>query len=856
MDRSRSGQVSRADNLDSILSIGDILMLSQTAWKIGRAFSSGRRSSPAEFKAIESELNLLSKSLKSFAETLFAEDENMLLQADRRTQNGVATILLSCQQTLQDLESLVEQYQVIRRTETRSGYTVDRSWSELVLTNFGKMMWTTEGGDIHSLKTMLRMHTGTITLTVQALQEYVQPVDVPQTRTDSEYRNSVERLEEMVTPMADKIDDIHKRPDSNLNGKIEDVQNWVMTYAHINPPPPPSSHEQEGSIAGSMYSRSSSDPSERGRERPSRRANMSPTHERKPFSSTTSLRTPDLVGSEASSVASPLQTSAYGGSENSSVFDGYDTGTDARGPGSSLGSLREQEEADFGNPNPNPVYTQRRSSRSTGQSSSRKTQQDPRRSGMIARGGITELEGISQPPFFRQVSKDAMQQNQPTVSPDSELSMRTNSLSMNSERPLPPRKASSSSRSGPTSGASSTASRRTPQPYPDSIPVHDHSDDPIPVTTPPLDGPLFSGSRALRSAASNYHPAPSVSSGRSYSTSAPTVTGAPERTSTPDQEDFEHELFKNSAILCDLPAKLVDYTLPSKDEGRPWDLEMEKAAEEARICIVRKRNNINDTIRFTTSIWAISYDRSARMEQRLIDGDAIVPYSTYFSPEKVAVTIPTELRFHEANPKDPSAEPKKVNTSWVNYVFNDARASKIFQSVLFGRKLIAVFRTEKTLRVREGFKGAIAYQEQMCGMENLRLWEDEGSCGVLAMMHFSAHFKDGYLSFWLNNARDPVRVRDEGAKGIKIKGLDIPVDGTRGANGLMRRGSEGAAVMGIGLGTGKLGKEGRKLAGKKITGARIEFRTAEEKDDFIAFVNRVQDRMVSLPDWDEGSTRS
>ncbi|KAL9080283.1 MAG: hypothetical protein Q9157_000933 [Trypethelium eluteriae] len=173
MENPRSRQGSHASTPDSIPSIGDILMLSQIAWKIGRAFSSGRRSSPAEFKEIESELNALSKSLKSFAETLFAEDENILSQAGKRAQNGVAIILLSCQQTLQDLESLVEQYQVIRRTETSGGYTVDRSWSELVLTNFGQMMWTTEGGSIHSLKTMLHMHTSTISVTVQALQEFV-----------------------------------------------------------------------------------------------------------------------------------------------------------------------------------------------------------------------------------------------------------------------------------------------------------------------------------------------------------------------------------------------------------------------------------------------------------------------------------------------------------------------------------------------------------------------------------------------------------------------------------------------------------------------------------------------------------
>ncbi|KAF2231912.1 hypothetical protein EV356DRAFT_535084 [Viridothelium virens] len=839
MENPRSRQGSHASTPDSIPSIGDILMLSQIAWKIGRAFSSGRRSSPAEFKEIESELNALSKSLKSFAETLFAEDENILSQAGKRAQNGVAIILLSCQQTLQDLESLVEQYQVIRRTETSGGYTVDRSWSELVLTNFGQMMWTTEGGSIHSLKTMLHMHTSTISVTVQALQE-----------------KSVERLENTVTPMADKVEDIHKRPDSDLNGKIEDVQNWVMAYAHTNPPPPPSSRGREGSIAGSIYSYSSSDPSERERERQIRPSDLSPQSERKPFSLVTPQRTPELVGSEASSVGSPLRGSGWGSSESSSAFETTDSTVDGRGPPSSLGSVQEQDEAGFGGP---IIGNQSRPSQNARRQSSRRATPSSRRSGIIAPGGLMELEAIAQPPFFRQVSKDAVRQKQqplpsPSISPESQIPIRTTSLSIDTER-TPPSKPTTSIRATPVSTISSISSRATPQPYPDSYPVHDHSDDPIPVTTPPPDIPVHSSPRTLRSAASNHGSAPSIRSGRSYSTSAPTVTEH-DRPSTPDQEEFERELFKNSAILCDLPVALVEYTQPSKDESKPWETQMISATKEARMCVVRKRNTFNDTVRFTTSIWSIARDRSARMEQRIVDGDAIVPYSSFFSPEKVSVTIPTELRFHDANPKDPNAEPRRISTTWVNYVFQDPRAGNMFQSVLFGRKLLAVFRTEKTLRLREGLKGALAYQEQMCGMENLRLWEDEGSCGVLAMMHFSAHFKDGYLSFWLNSSKEPVRVREESGKVIKVKGLNIPVEGTRGANGLMRRGSEGGMVMGIGLGTGKLGREGSKLAGKKITGARIEFRTEEDRDDFVAFVGRVQDRMVSIPEWDEGSTRS
>ena len=44
-----------------------------------------------------------------------------------------------------------------------------------------------------------------------------------------------------------------------------------------------------------------------------------------------------------------------------------------------------------------------------------------------------------------------------------------------------------------------------------------------------------------------------------------------------------------------------------------------------------------------------------------------------------------------------------------------------------GRTLLGTYKTEKTLRIHEGLSSVLAYQEQMCGMENLRLWEDEST---------------------------------------------------------------------------------------------------------------------------------
>lgn len=92
-----------------------------------------------------------------------------------------------------------------------------------------------------------------------------------------------------------------------------------------------------------------------------------------------------------------------------------------------------------------------------------------------------------------------------------------------------------------------------------------------------------------------------------------------------------------------------------------------------------------------------------------------------------------------------------------------------------GKQLIASYKTEKTLRIHEGLAGVLAYQEQMCAMEHLRLWQDDDTDAVLAMIHFSAQFRDGYFTFYLNSASQPVRLKDDGGRTVKVRGLCIPL---------------------------------------------------------------------------------
>ena len=153
-------------------------MLSQVAWRTGRAFSTPSRNlAPREFVAVEDELNRLTKALKRLAESFFADGtESFVAQTDKTSHDGIAAILLSCRRTLEDLESLTEQYQIVKKTRTLGGYAVERTWSDLVMCNIYGMIWTAEGGNIHILREMLSMHTITVSMLRTVLDRWTYPI--------------------------------------------------------------------------------------------------------------------------------------------------------------------------------------------------------------------------------------------------------------------------------------------------------------------------------------------------------------------------------------------------------------------------------------------------------------------------------------------------------------------------------------------------------------------------------------------------------------------------------------------------------------------------------------------------------
>lgn len=158
----------------TVPNVGDMLMLSQVAWRTGRAFTACRQDAPPDFQVVETAISALAQALKLWAETLHAQnDSGLLQQSAQQTQDGIAVIVSSCKRVIDDLDSLVDRYQVIKKHRTVGGFAIERSWSDLVLAQHDTVMWTTQGGTLHDLGNLLQMHVKSVNLLAEAIERQV-----------------------------------------------------------------------------------------------------------------------------------------------------------------------------------------------------------------------------------------------------------------------------------------------------------------------------------------------------------------------------------------------------------------------------------------------------------------------------------------------------------------------------------------------------------------------------------------------------------------------------------------------------------------------------------------------------------
>jgi hypothetical protein len=146
-----------------------------------------------------------------------------------------------------------------------------------------------------------------------------------------------------------------------------------------------------------------------------------------------------------------------------------------------------------------------------------------------------------------------------------------------------------------------------------------------------------------------------------------------------------------------------------------------------------------------------------------------------------------------------------------------------------GKKLLLSIRTRKTTRIHSGVAGAFAQQQQLCALENLRIFRDDHTGLVHGMIHFVPDFttQTGYMTIPLNDAKNPIRVKEDNDVTIRIKGLSIGIRDNK-----IRRPSTSD------------GKAAKQNPEKFITGAKMEFYA---KDDKIIFMNKLKEIQDAMP---------
>jgi hypothetical protein len=890
-----------ANMASSTLSVGDVLMQSQTAWKIGRTFSNKRQSTPVDFTEIERESNALSEALKMLAEALHSND-TVLHQAEGETKAAVNTILESAKKTLSDLESFVERYQVIRKKETSSGFVVERNWSEVVIAGYKTFKWTAAGGDMDELRNLLHLHTRTITMTTEVLRS-----------------RSLARLDHMVIPMAESMSNVHARRHHDESGDhIQDAHDSLDTivsddnsvsplYVHPGNRWQSAPNSARSSVSATIEHRASAGGA--GFARPSHvppvpiianHSSSTPTPVPPPrhpgrdrAQSTTRPKVRARARTTTSREDSVLYTSPPGTVGPVHTKDTQRGHEDYHGRSMDLsfekGYLEDDRNSigahlDISAPSPND------SAFAQSEPVSRRESNVPRRESTTLPHRFEAIDlAIDEHDF---ATADSNAREHPGLSP---------SPNSRSHRPW--------RFSGP-SGSTSLLP-------PPAIAGETH--DPAPATPSSFFGAPRRGRPSLpanptpsQQALTRPHTAKPASRRQSPTFQLP---GA----SYSDGSQFERQLFRNSAILCDVRGRLVEYSRTNPDEpDLRYNVEMVEACKEARICVVRKRENREHVgTKVVTSIWVLSTDGTHRVQHKLSEINETVPYCSYFEPEKVSIQ-PVDgpninLKFHADVWGAPLQDEHR--TSWVNYYFASANDAVAFQSAVFGRTLVGSYRTTKTTVIHPGLRGTFAFEEQFANIEMLRLWEDDGVStpgaqgGLLALLHVSSNFGSGWARWWINSSLQEVRIKADTAKHAKVKGIDITVvrpglASTSGTSNSSTTASPSITALSssasytAGSTPGSISTNGnpqaidtaaepasasssienshlvpppltrvdtsvpetpstsapiavrqqRRDTVKRVTGLRIEFKTEEERDGFLDKTKRAQERCLPLPE--------
>lgn len=193
----------------SPISFGDAYLMGKLALRLGRVFTKGRKSAPSEFREVENQLYSLSSALCALkyapanSHAVAQEDPHDTMRRKTGSEETIAIMLQSCEETLDHLKAIVDKYSCMVESQDPNVPKFKR-WSRDIKSSWKKISWTNEGGDLATLRSQLTVHTNSLNLILGVAIKYAN--DPPLSDLSQGYLTARSSQTSQIKDRVDQID--------------------------------------------------------------------------------------------------------------------------------------------------------------------------------------------------------------------------------------------------------------------------------------------------------------------------------------------------------------------------------------------------------------------------------------------------------------------------------------------------------------------------------------------------------------------------------------------------------------------------------------------------------------------------
>ncbi|KAL5345585.1 hypothetical protein ACLOAV_009339 [Pseudogymnoascus australis] len=150
------------------IGIGDIVLLSDLAHRLGTTLTSGRKGATAEFQEVQNQLFAIGKAL-SFASAILESPKSSDGDQTVAPEDEILVRMIeNCGVTLKHLDGVLKKYPELRADAVQVDEKTHHKWVEEFKVNIRKIKFTTEGTGLDKLRGSLGIHVTALNLAITA----------------------------------------------------------------------------------------------------------------------------------------------------------------------------------------------------------------------------------------------------------------------------------------------------------------------------------------------------------------------------------------------------------------------------------------------------------------------------------------------------------------------------------------------------------------------------------------------------------------------------------------------------------------------------------------------------------------